>query len=171
MIKFLRCYFVSLFFFTCSGQAQVITPDTKKALNSLVASQNLVQNWPAIVRNARISGENNVKNGAMDALETNAHLSPEQLVKAKLMIFELAPQISDDVDEFHKSIDATKLMQDMVGFVYPKHYSAQEIQELANFYKSAAFQKTVAISLAVAEESKRSGVDAGMLVSVYSAPS
>jgi hypothetical protein len=159
--------FLALFFLTQFGYAKIITSDTKKALESLVASQNLAQTWPAIMRNARISGEDNVKKGAMDSLENNSHISPEQLGKAKIIISELAPQISNDIDEFHKSIDVTQLTQNMVEVVYPKYYSAQEIQELANFYKSAAFQKTVAISLAVAEESKRTGVDTRTLWAKY----
>lgn len=169
MINFLKISITLLFILLQSpAHAQAITADMKTALQSLVASQNLVQNWPLIVRNARISGESNVKNGALRALENNARLSPEQLEKAKILVEELAPQIADDVDKSNQRLDSVQLMQSMVESVYPKYYSVSEIQELADFYKSIAFQKTVSISLAVTEESRRTGKDANVLWAMYS---
>ena len=154
-LKVAVVFFISSILSIAHAEAQ--NDEMKNALRRLVISQKLERNWPMMVENAALSAVKGVQQGALDALAKRENLSIETTAKAKEIITELSPQIAKEIADYHLSLDAVSMMQDMVEAIYPKYFSLSEIVYMTNFYESSAFQKTVNIGLMVGKEHARTG--------------
>lgn len=143
----------------CQSQAASAPDDMKEPLHALAVSQNLEKYLPAIARNAAIDGAAKVERGALQALDTTPGLSPAQQEKFRQVIHDLSGQMAAEIDEQHRKLDVTHLVDDMVITVYPKYYNLAEIRQLTAFYGSKTFHKMVDAELKITAQSKRFGAN------------
>lgn len=166
IVRFLSALLLALLAHTAAYSA---TDDMRAAAERLVSSQRLDQYWPMIVQNASINGAEKVKLGAFKQIDADPSLNSAQRERAKSAIDKLAPKIAAEVDEMHRKTDAHALALDLVETVYAQYFTAAELQQLAAFYDSAAYQKSAMIGMQVVEESKRTGEDPSVVWSRYEA--
>lgn len=131
----------------------------KDALHSLVVAQNLEKYWPIIVRNAAINGAAEVERGALAALDSRPELTATERKEFKVLIKDMSSEVAAEINELHKKLDASQVVEEMVASIYPKYYDLPEIQKLTAFYNSKTFHKLVDAELKIAAESKRPRAD------------
>jgi hypothetical protein len=149
--------------------AQPASPAMHAALERLVASQNLAQNWPLLLQNIGAGSTRTVLQGAFDALDGNQALTQAQRARARVAIERLAPQIAADVSAMLTKIDARTLMLGMTEEVYPKYYSLREIQEMSSFYESPAYRKFATMGIQAQGEISRTGQNPALVWARYDA--
>jgi hypothetical protein len=149
--------------------AQPASPAMHAALERLVASQNLAQNWPLLLQNIGAGSTRTVLQGAFDALDGNQALTQAQRARARDAIEGLAPQIAADVSAMLAKIDARTLMLGMTEKVYPKYYSLREIQEMSSFYESPAYRKVATMGIQAQGEISRTGQNPALVWARYDA--
>jgi hypothetical protein len=141
------------------AHAAAETPAAIRALSArLVTSQHLDTYWQPTLENAKAKSIDEVKRGARAALEARMNLSDAERARADGIIDELAPQIAAAVDAAHRRADVHALVTDMVATVFTQHFSVAELEQMATFYDSPAFQKSLSLGMKVDAESKRTGV-------------
>ncbi|MES2321917.1 MAG: DUF2059 domain-containing protein [Pseudomonadota bacterium] len=143
--------------------------DTKAALQTLVASQNIDKYWPAIISNAADGGVGQIQKSALAVMEQNRALTPADREILKKIIAETSPQVAIEIKEFQQGLNIDKLVSDMAEKIYPKHYTRDEILELAKFFRSTAYQKVTALGIEIRDENKRTGEDVTALWKKYDA--
>lgn len=149
--------------------AQPASPGMHTALERLVASQNLAQNWPLLLQNIGAGNTRTVLQGAFDALDGNTALTQAQRAKARQAVEGLAPQIAADVSAMLAKIDGKALMLGMTEEVYPKYYSLREIQEMSSFYESPAYRKLATMGIQAQGEISRTGQNPALVWARYDA--
>jgi hypothetical protein len=139
--------------------AAELSAQTKAALQTLVASQNIDKYWPLILSNATESGVGQIEKSALAVMEQNRALTPADREILKQIISETSPQVASDIKEFQRKLNPTALVTEMAEKVYPRHYTKDEILALADFFNSATYQKVTALGVEIREEHKRTGED------------
>lgn len=139
--------------------ASEVPAETKAALQTLVASQNIDRYWPLILSNATESGVGQIEKSALAVMERNRALTPADREILKQIISETSPQVASEIKEFQRKLNPTALVTEMAEKIYPKHYTKDEILALAKFFNGATYQKVTALGVEIREEHKRTGED------------
>ncbi|MDC8759559.1 DUF2059 domain-containing protein [Janthinobacterium fluminis] len=164
---------VGIFLFsslTCvASHAETPAADMDQASKNYVKALDLGKNWPTMIEDASVSGAEIVKNSALEGIDENLTMTDDQRRKARVLVVEMAPQISEEIRNFQRSIVIPTLVNEMMEASYQKYYSAQEIQDMADFYGSPTFQKRRIVNDEIAAESKRSGASPDSLEAQYAA--
>ena len=164
---------ISLFFALCLVCLHVASaepsPQMKAAVANLVESQNLETMWPAIIQSSSATGALEVQRGAQEKIDEATWLTPAQRERAYEIIAETAPQIAADLDTEHSRIPVKQVVTEMVFEVYPKYFTAKEIDELARFYRGQAFQRLARLSIEASSEAKRTGKSVDTVMPKYMA--
>lgn len=133
---------------SAAATAQPQTPEMRNALSRLAEAQHIEKVWPMMVSAMEPMAAQTVLETAMSSLEKDPRLNAEQRSKGRVQLEALAPQMAADVTAHLRSIDAAKMMREMMAAVYPKYFTQAEIASLADYYSSSARQKTAAADLA-----------------------
>jgi hypothetical protein len=155
-MKIIAAFFM-FFMFLSDARSAEQSLEMTKALQTLVASQNLEKNWPLIIQNSGKTGAAVIQRSALASLAGKPGFTDAQRRKAAGLIAEWSVPMAEEIDALNRAIDVKALLSDMAQTVYPKYFTSSEINDLAAFYSSKAFQKTVEIGLRVGEESARTG--------------
>ena len=138
------------------------------ALRHLVRSQNLEQTWPAMLQATKGTGAEQIRKGVKDALDAST-TDPVKRARVEAALARVAPAMAADIDAAHDKLDVAALMQGMVGAVYPKYYSAAEIEALSTFYESAVFRKLIAFAPLAKREAQATGQNPELVWARYEA--
>jgi hypothetical protein len=139
------------------------------ALERLVASQNLDQNWPLLLQNIGSNFTLKLIKGAFTSLDANQALTQAQRAKAREAVEALASPIAADVKTTLAKLDGKALMLGMVENVYPKYYSLRDIQEMSSFYESVAYRKVATMGIQAQGEISRTGQSPALVWARYEA--
>lgn len=137
--------------------------EMRAAVEQLAASQDVDKLLPALLNAARMKGIEDVKRGAVEAIARDPALSEAERARAWAVMDELAPQLAAAVDAQYGKLDPRAVLTDMIGDVYPKYYSADEMVQLAAYFASPSYRKVAAILLTVEQQAARTGQDRGAL--------
>jgi hypothetical protein len=170
-----RC-FVALRIAACAAcllanpTTRAAAPDDamQAALRHLVRSQNLEQTWPAMLQATKGTGVEQIRKGVRDALDAGT-TDPGTRARVEAAMARVAPAMTADIDAAHDRMDVAALMQDMVGAVYPKYYSAAEIEALSTFYESTVFRKIIAFAPLAQREAQATGQNPALVWARYEA--
>jgi hypothetical protein len=147
---------VSVAGFTPDARSAESSVETRKALQTLVASLNLEQYWPLVIEKFGQNGAAAIQSSALASLAGVPNLTDAQRRKAEALIAQWSVPMAEEIYAYHRKIDVTKLLSEMAETVYPKYFTAGEIRELAAFYGSSAFHKVAATNIRMAQEKARS---------------
>lgn len=142
---------------SAAAAAQNPSPEMSKALSRLASAQQIDKFWPIMLDTLEPAAAQNVQQAAISGLENSPLLSKEQRAAARAEVEKLAPQMAADVTAQLRAIDATKMMQQMMEAVYPKYFTLAEVEGLATYYSSSAYQKTSANDMAKAVDREKTG--------------
>lgn len=166
-MTFLHLLILSLALAVAQVRAAPPSPAMHAAIDKLVASQSLEAVWPAMVENSARTGAAKVEKGAREALDAMPELGPGQRARAYAVIAETAPRIAAEITALHRQLPVRELLTEMAYVVYPRYYTAQEIDELARHYGSPVFAKVVRFEMQVDRESARTGQSKDALFAAF----
>lgn len=133
-------------------------PEAKKiAIREFVASQNMTQSWPELIRVMSANGVQRIRQGAIDAMRENSALPDADRARLLGAVDQMAPQASDELSDALRSLDATSLMQDVALQVYGKYFSAAELSAIAKFYSGEPGKKLLRLTPTLMAEAKKPG--------------
>lgn len=127
------------------------------ALKQMVAAQDLEMD-PALLERRRGEGLDIVKRTGVALIAANTAWSGSERARAGGILEELAPQVVATVDAERQKL-LTRMGPEMIREVYPRHFSAPEISQLAAYYASTAYKKMRPIMSRVEMEARRTGRD------------
>lgn len=140
-----------------SAKAQGIDEDKARALKEFVASLNMKENWPEMVRSFSSEGASLLRQGAIAKSQEIPNLSEADRARAMQAFDEILPEFNNDMAKAFDSIDAQGLMEEVAFSVYAKYFSTAELLEISAFYRSATGKKLLRLTPTLVNESRRMG--------------
>lgn len=147
--------------FSClfsTAQAAEPGAQTKQALHTIVTAQRVEATWRGHLASAAQGHANVMQQTVKDKVNAAPQLSRVQRDKALAMLPEWTAAVASDLKTLDPSMDMTALVDEMAQTVYPRFFTDPEIAELAAFYSSSAYQKTLDIGARIREDQRRTGV-------------
>lgn len=148
--------------FSClwsTAQAAEPGPEAKKALHTIVRAQHIEEKWRSYLDSAAQRNANVMQQTVKEKVNAAPQLSQAQRKKALAMLPEWTVAVAQDLKTLDRSMDMTALIGEMAQTVYPRFFTDHEITELAAFYSSSAYQKTIDVGARIKEEQRRTGVN------------
>lgn len=134
-----------------------ITPEMRKASARLAAAHEVEKFWPVMIDALEPMATQTVLDAASTALQEHPKLTQEQRARINPIIEELGPLIAADVTAHLRSIDAGKMMEQLIENVYPKYFTQAEIEGLTAYYTTSAYRKIAANDLAMSIDAEKTG--------------
>jgi len=139
------------------------TKEMSAALHALSQSQRFDQILGPMLDSIRANGATQIRAGAREDLDKDTRLNAEDRERVIQIVEELAPQMAARMGAEFEKIDLPSLGVAMIEEVYPRYFNASEIRELARFYSSSAFRRTVSFASEVEREYLKTGQDKSVL--------
>lgn len=129
----------------------------KLALREFVASQNMREVWPEVVRTVSARRAGHLLEDARVTTENSTVASEIDRRRLQEIVAALTPAAIDDLSAAMLKIDAQALMEDMAFSVYPKYFSMAEIRQVTKFYMAKTGKKLLKLTPTLIAESKQTG--------------
>ena len=163
--------FLALSFCLLSFSAIAKEPDARMtvAIERLVESQQLEKLWPLITEGSAATGAARVERSARARVDEITGLSPAQLSIVNSLIAGTSASVAAEIADMHRKLPVNALVREMAYAVYTKYFTAKEIEDLANFYAGAPFQKLARLQIELSDEVGRTGRNRNELQAKYMA--
>lgn len=147
--------------FSClwsTAQAAEPGAEAKKALQTIVTAQHIEEKWRSYIDSAAQRHADVMQQTVKDKVNAAPQLSQAQRKKALALLPDWTAAVAGDLKTLDRSMDMTALVDEMAHTVYPRFFTDHEITELAAFYSSSAYRKTIDVGARIKEEQRRTGV-------------
>ncbi|HEX8610775.1 MAG TPA: hypothetical protein VF800_05745 [Telluria sp.] len=131
---------------------------TRTALQTIVSAQHVEDKWRVQLDNSAQRHAAVMQQTVKDKVTAAPQLSRAQRKRALAMLPEWTAAVAEDLKTLDRSMDMAALVGEMARTVYPRYFTDAEIEELAAFYSSGAYRKTVDVGARIKEDQRRTGV-------------
>lgn len=131
---------------------------TAKALHTIVAAQRIEEKYRAYLDSSASRHAAIMQKIMEDSVLAAPQLSQAQRQKALALLPAWSASLAADLRTRDRAMDLAALVREMAHAVYPSYFSEAELGELAAFYASSAYRKTIEIGARIKEDERRSGV-------------
>lgn len=143
-----------------TAQATEPGAEAKTALQAIVKAQHMEETWRGHLERAAQRNANIMRQTVTEKVNAAPQLSAAQRKKTLTLIPAWTAAVAEDLKTLDRSMDMTALIDEMAQTVYPRFLTDLEITELAAFYSTSAFQKTLDVAARVKDEQVRNGLSA-----------
>ncbi|UOD29927.1 DUF2059 domain-containing protein [Massilia violaceinigra] len=158
MLKPIRLLALALVCLCSTTHAAGPGAETMRALQTIVTAQDIEEKYRAYLDSSAARHAATLQKMLEEKLNAQPTLSQAQRKRALAMLPAWSAALAADLKIRDKSMNLPALISDMAQTIYPRYFTDAELKELAAFYASSAYQKTIDVSARIKENERRTGL-------------
>ncbi|NHZ36831.1 DUF2059 domain-containing protein [Massilia rubra] len=158
MLKPIRILALALICLCPTTHAAEPGAETMRALQTIVTAEHIEEKYRAYLDSSATRHAATLQKMLEEKLNAAPQLSQAQRKRALAMLPAWSAALAADLKIRDKSMNLPALISDMAQTIYPRYFTDAELKELAAFYASSAYQKTIDVSARIKEDKRRTGV-------------